>query len=197
MGRNARRRRKKATGDEPSTEAIRGAEAPHKGRTRRGERGPRRSRPQRGERRAGSGARELPTQRESLNCRGQTPWLSLRFHDKPEIDDMPHPHGGNNCTANRNVAHHGKAHSQKHGNGHKDSELRPQRHGPLGHIALKHHLVDLRAFKPAVQTIGAARKAESGHQDERRRRQNRQHCARHPQSEKEKTSCRPQAVAQA
>lgn len=41
MGRNDRRRRKKATGDEPSTEAIRGAEAPQgadqKGRADRAE----------------------------------------------------------------------------------------------------------------------------------------------------------------
>ena len=110
---------------------------------------------------------------------------------------MTNPHGSNNCTANRNVAHHGKAHSQKRGNGHEDGELRPQRHGTLGHIALKHHLVDLRAFKPAVQTIGAARKAEGGHQDERRRRKNRQHYADHSQREEEKTTCRPKSVAKA
>ena len=95
------------------------------------------------------------------------------------------------------AAHQGEADCQQHRHRNKDGELRAQRHGTLGHIALKHHLVDLRALKPAVQTIGAACETEGGHQDERRCGQNRQHHAQHSQREEEETSCRPQAVAQA
>lgn len=142
MGRDARKKRKKAMGEgwARRTGEKRGRRSGAEEAGRIAVQGP-----QGGKRHAvASGTGQTPSL--SAKSLARIPWLALTFHDKPEIDDMPHPHGGNNCTANRNVAHHGKAHSQKRGNGHKDSELRPQRHGTLGHIALKHHLVDFRAF---------------------------------------------------
>ena len=90
---------------------------------------------------------------------------------------------GNNQNTDGDAAHQGEADGQQHRHRDEDGELRAQRHGTLGHVALKHLLVHLRAFEPAVQSRGAASEAERRHQDERRGGQDRQHHADHPQRE--------------